>query len=184
MTLTKLFYVMKMTMRDWSFYKKGWLTLQATASRNRNKFCVPDESRDMASEAAKCRNPVARSEFEAGRAVLRRKKVIHRPMVTKLWVYGRASEDRDEWTEEVRARNCERCYDDKAETSEAGRIRRQRVSGDRHVALQERRIQITVERVLRARGKAKRNKANGPADFLVTDMLQCLPTETTCKRLK
>ena len=28
-----------------------------TASRNRNKLCVPDEIRDMASEAAKCRKP-------------------------------------------------------------------------------------------------------------------------------
>ena len=79
----------------------------------------------------------ARREFEAGRAVLPREKVINRPVVTKLWVNGRASEDRDEWTEEVRA-HCERCYDDKAETPEvqAERIRRQRTSGDRRVALQ------------------------------------------------
>ena len=88
-------------------------------------------------------------------------------MVTKLWVNGRASEDRDEWTEEVRA-HCERCYDDKAETPEvqAERIRRQRCSGDRRVALQGRRVTITVDRVLRARGKMLRNKANGPADCL------------------
>ena len=74
-----------------------------TASRNRNKFCVPEEIRKMASEAAKCRNPVRkkelrkiarkpRREFEAGRAS---------SVVTKLLVNGRASEDRDEWTEEV-----------------------------------------------------------------------------------
>ena len=82
----------------------------------------------------------ARREIEAGRAVLPRRKVIHRPVVTKLWVNGRAREDRDEWTEEVRE-HCERCYDDKAETSEvqAERIRRQRVGGDRHVALLGRR---------------------------------------------
>ena len=69
--------------------------------------------------------------------MLPREKVINRPVVTKLWVNGRASDDRDEWTEEVRA-HCERCYDDKAETPEvqAERIRRQRTSGDRRVALQ------------------------------------------------
>ena len=61
----------------------------------------------------------ARREFEAGRAALPRGKVIHRPVVTKLWVNGRASEDTDEWTEEVKT-HCERCYDDKAETSKAG----------------------------------------------------------------
>ena len=44
---------------------------------------------------------------------------------------GRASEDRDEWTEEVRA-HCEKCHDDKTETSEvqAERIRYQRSRGD------------------------------------------------------
>ena len=49
----------------------------ATALRNRSKFTVPDEIREMAAEAAKCRDPVrrkllqkrarkARREFEAG----------------------------------------------------------------------------------------------------------------------
>ena len=38
----------------------------------------------------------ARREFEAGRAVLPREKVIHRPVVAKLGVNG------DQWTEEVR----------------------------------------------------------------------------------
>ena len=68
----------------------------------------------------------SRREFEASRAVPPRGKVIHRPVFTKLWVNGRASEDRDEWTEEVRA-HCENCYDDKMETSEvqAERIRHQ-----------------------------------------------------------
>ena len=113
----------------------------------------------------------ARRELEAGRAVLPREKVIHRPVVTQLWVNGRASEDRDEWTEEVRG-HCERCYDDKAETPvvQAERIRRQRVSGDRHVALQGRRILIVVDMIL--------EYANGLAHCLVTEMLGCLPTET------
>ena len=76
-----------------------------TSSRNKNKFCVPEEIR-TASDASKSRDPVrrrhlrkiaqkARREFEAGKAVLPRGMVINRPVVTKLWVNGRASEDRD-----------------------------------------------------------------------------------------
>ena len=37
---------------------------------------------------------------------------------------------------------------------------------------------ITNDMVLRARGKMIWNKANGPADCLVTETLQCLPMET------
>ena len=105
--------------------------------------------------------------------------VINRPVVTKFWVNGGGSEDRDEWTEEVRAR-LERCYDDKEEVPEmhVERIRRQSTNGDRRVALQRRRITITVDQFLRTRGKTLRNKANGPADCLTTEMLQCWPTET------
>ena len=99
-----------------------------TASRNRNRFSVPDDIKEMADDAATCRDPVrrkllrkrarkARREFEAGRAVLPRGKVIHRPVVTKLWINGRASEDRDEWAEEMRA-HCEKRYHDKTENSE------------------------------------------------------------------
>ena len=44
--------------------------------------------------------------------------------------------------------------------------------------LQGRRAQITVDRFPRARGKMMKNKTDGPADCLVTEMLQCLPTET------
>ena len=120
-----------------------------------------------------------KAKFEAVRAVPPRGEVINRPVVTKLWVNGRPSQDRDEWTVEVRA-HCERCYDDKAETPEvqAERIRRQRISGDRRVIPQGRRVTITVDKVLRARDKMLRNKANGPAASPVTEMLQCLPTET------
>ena len=46
------------------------------------------------------------------------------------------------------------------------RIRYQRKRGDTLVALQGRRIQITADWVLRARGKKMKNKANGPADCL------------------
>ena len=38
-------------------------------------------------------------------------------VVKKLWVAGRASQDREEWREEVRA-HYERGYDNKDETSE------------------------------------------------------------------
>ena len=79
-----------------------------------------------------------------------------------------------------RSEPTEKCCDDKTETSEvqAERIRPQRSRGDSLVALLGRQTQITVDRVLRARGKMMKNKANGPADCLVTKMLQCLPTET------
>ena len=81
--------------------------------------------------------------------------------------------------EEVRT-HCELCCDDKNETSEiqAEKIRRQRRSGDRRVAFQERRVRITVDKVLRARRKMLRNNANGPADCLVTEMLRCLPKKS------
>ena len=161
-----------------------------TSSRNRKTFCVAEEIRQVAANATKCRDPVRRRhlrktaqkdrrEFEAGNAELPRGYVINRPVIAKLWVNGRVSEDRDEWTEEVRA-HCERCHDDKEETLEvqAKRILSQRRRGDHCVALQERRVMITVDKVLRARGKMPRNKANGPADCLVTEMLQCLPTDT------
>ena len=98
--------------------------------------------------------------------------MIHRPVVTKLWISGRASEDRYEWSEEARV-HCEKCYDDKMETSEvqAKRIRHQRSRGDSLAALQGRHIQITVDRVLRARGEMMKNKADEPVDCLVTEML-------------
>ena len=139
--------------------------------------------------AAQCRDPVkrrvlrrkaqkARREFDARVGALPRGKVVKKPVVTKIWVNGRATEDREEWCEEVRL-HCEKCYDDKSETSEiqAERIRVQRCRGDCAVALQGRQVQITVNRVLRARGKMSRGKSNGPADCLVVEMLSRLPTE-------
>ena len=111
--------------------------------------------------------------------MLPRGKVINWQVVAKLWVNCRASEDRDEWTEEVRA-HCECCYDDKEETSEvqAERILGQRRRGDHCAAFQGRRATITMDKVLRARGKMLHNKSYGPADCLVTEMLQCQPMET------
>ena len=113
-----------------------------SASRNKNKFKVPDEIREMAALAARCRNPVrrialrkkaqtARRELDARMGAFHRGKVVKKRVVTKLWVNGRATEDRDEWIEEVRA-HCEKCSDDKSETLEvqAERIRERRCRGD------------------------------------------------------
>ena len=63
-----------------------------------------------------------------------------------------------------------KCYDDKMETSEvqAERIRRQRNRGDSTAALQS----------SPSAGEYDEEQDNGPADCLVTEMLQCLPTET------
>ena len=140
----------------------------------------------MVSDAAKCREPVrrrhlrkiaqkARHEFEAGKAVLPGGKLINGPVVTKRWVNGRASENRDEWTEKVGAYS-ERCYDDKEETPkvQAERILSQRRRGDLCVALQGHRVMITVDNILRAQGKMLRNKAN---DCLVNDIIEELSTK-------
>ena len=158
-------------------------------SWNKNKFMVPEEIRELASVAAQCRDPVkrrvlrkkaqkARREFDARVVALPRGKVVKKPVVTKLWVNGRATEDREEWCDEVRL-HCEKCYGDKSETSEkqAERIRVQQCRGDSAVAIQGRRMQITVNRVLRARGKMLRGKSNGLADCLVVEKLSRLPTE-------
>ena len=97
----------------------------------------------------------------------------------RLWINGRVSEDREEWMEEVKA-HCERCYDDKDETSQMQeeRIQEQRLRGDCLEAWTGKEVQITVDRVLRARPKMMKNKANGPSDCWVADMLQELPMES------
>ena len=110
----------------------------------------------------------ARREFEAGNAVLRRGKVINRPVITKLWVNGRASDGLTANAVTTTKRKPE---------VQAERILSQRRRSDHCVAL-GRRVAITVDTVLRARGKMLRNKANGAADCRVTELLQCLSTET------
>ena len=137
---------------------------------------VPDEIRELASMAAQCGDPVkrrvsrkkaqkARREFDARVGALSRGNVVKNPVVTKLWVNGRATEDR----EEVVRLHCGKCFDDKSETSEkqAERISVQRCRDDSAVAIQGRQVQITVNRVLRARGKMSRGKSNSPAHCLV-----------------
>ena len=64
-----------------------------------------------------CRDPVkrrvlrrkaqkARSEFDARVEALPRGKIVKKPVVTKLWVNGRATKEMEEWCEEVRL-HCE-----------------------------------------------------------------------------
>ena len=110
-------------MNDWKKRRRRSIKATTTALRNKNKFMVPDEKEGDGGRNTKMQGPSedediaekglkARREFDAGRAAIPRDKVVERPAVTKLWVNGRASEDRDERTEEVRA-HCEKWYDDK-----------------------------------------------------------------------
>ena len=82
-------------------------------------------AREMASLPAKCRDPArkkvlrkkaqkARRDFDARMGALPRGTVVKKPVVTKLWVNGRATENREEWCEEVRL-HCEKCYDETSE---------------------------------------------------------------------
>ena len=99
--------------------------------------------------------------------------------MTKLWVNGRASEDRDEWKEEVRT-HCEKCYDDKIDTSGSGR---EGVLSDAKGESRRPPSEYgSVDRVLPARGKMVKNKTNGPADCLVTEMLQWFTNGDLCAR--
>ena len=85
---------------------KAAAEIKATTTSSRNRKIVPEEIRQVASNAAKCRDPVrrrhlrkvahkVRREFEAGKAVLPTGKVINRRVVTKLGA-------RDERTEKIR----------------------------------------------------------------------------------
>ena len=100
--------------------------------------------------------------------------MIHRSVVTKLWINGRASGER---RSELSVRNV-MMSQRRRQRSRSESIHHQRSRGEYAVALRGRRIQITIERILRARGKMMKNKANRAADCLVTEMLQCLQTET------
>ena len=101
-----------------------------------------DERKETAAEAAKCRDPVsknllrkvarrARREFEACRAVLLGGKVIHRPVVAKLWINGMCQRRPRRVDRGVGAR-CENATTTKMKTSEVqtDRIRHQRSRGD------------------------------------------------------
>ena len=89
---------------------------------------------------------------------LPRSKTVQRPVVKRLW-NGRASEDREEWMEEVKV-HCERCHDDKDETSQMQEDRiQQRRRGSGLEAWTGRMMEITIGKVLRARGNMLKNNA-------------------------
>ena len=75
---------------------------------------------------------------------------------------------------------CESCYDDKDETSQVQEKRFQEQRRRRTVLRPGLggRWRSNVDRVLRARGKMMKNKANGPSDWLVTGMLHELPMQS------
>ena len=84
-----------------------------TAGRKKKMFMILDELRQMA-PAAKCRNPVlrtvlrkrarrARRDFDARVVALPKGKTVQRPIVQRLWINGKASEERDGWMEEEEA---------------------------------------------------------------------------------
>ena len=110
--------------------------------------------------------------------MLPRGKATNRPVVAKLWVNVPARTETNGQKRSEPTVNVVTTTKSETPDVQAERIRRPRTSGDRRGTLQGRRVTITVDKVLRARGKMLRNKANGPADCLVTEMLQCLPTET------
>ena len=125
-----------------------------TATRNKKQFKVPGEISKMPTAAAKCRNPEwrkdfrkkdrkARREFDVRAGAHPKGKTIQRPVVKKLRINRKVSEDREEWMEEVKA-HCKRCYDDKDENEV--RIQEQRHRGGSLEALTGRKVDITVDR--------------------------------------
>ena len=133
------------------------------------KICVPEEIRQMASNAAKCRDPVRRRYL--------------RKIAQKLGANSRRAkrccpEEGDQQAcghEALGQRSCQRRQrrmDGRGKGPLRTLLRRQRNnsevqaerilsqsrSGDRCVALQGSRVMITVDKVLRARRKMPRNK--------------------------
>ena len=69
--------------------------------------------------------------------------------------------------------------DDKDETTLMQEVRTQeRRRGDGPAAWTKRKVEITVDRVLRPRGTMTKNMANGPRNCMVTEVLQVLPVES------
>ena len=139
---------------------------------------------DMQAELEKAKE-AQRSERKLQRKQSTLVAILQKLVVKKLRVTGCASEDKEEWMEEVKA-HCERCYDDKDENSEvqAERIREQRRGGDCLVTWQGRTVAITVERVIRARGKMMKKKANGPGVENYTSVFLKKPDATLEKGLR
>ena len=64
-TMAKPLHVRLKMEKDWSFYMTGWkllkrLKLPRPHQETGTSFCVPEEIRQMASDAAKSRDPVRR----------------------------------------------------------------------------------------------------------------------------
>ena len=129
-----------------------------TAIKNKSKFMVPDEIKEMAAAAAKCRDPVRRKmlrksarkprrELDASRGALPRGTVVERFVVTNPWVTGPAKIEMS-----GRKRSANKCYDDTVETPDvqAERVGVQRRRGNSLIALQSRRMRITVAGLARA----------------------------------
>ena len=186
---------MPMRLAAWSLCRREWKALSLRSRPPRlhlgtNKFMVPEEVRVLASSAAQCCDPVkrkvlrkhaqkARREFDLEVGALPRGKIDKEACGDHALGQRRGDpEDREEWCDEVRL-HFEKCYDDKSETSEkqTERIGVQECRDDSAVAFHCRRVLITVNRVLRARGKMLRGKSNGPADCLVVEMLSCQHTK-------
>ena len=50
-------------LHDWLVGAAAEVKATTTSTRNRNTFCVPEEIRKMASDAAKCQNPVRKKQL-------------------------------------------------------------------------------------------------------------------------
>ena len=116
-------------------------------------------------------------EFLTSRRVLPCGKIVQRFVVTKLWVNGRASEDRDDLKEEVWT-HCKKFCDDKLETSEVQDVEETVWSLFETDECGSQSTGACVNRDMRALGEMMKNKVNGPADFLVTEILQRLTMDT------
>ena len=73
------------------------------------------------------RGSFARVKFDARIGAIPKERKIRRPTEEKLWINGRVREDSEDWMEQVRA-HCERCHDDKDESTQVQvkRIQEQR----------------------------------------------------------
>ena len=108
--------------------------------------------------AAKCRNSVSRKAIRKNSQETEERIDARVGSVPKgrLWINGKVSEDRDD-DKEVRT-HCERCYDDKNESSQVQEERTQepRRREDGRKAWEGKTIMVTVE-------------ARGPSDGLVPE---------------
>ena len=86
----------------------------------------------------------------------------------RLWINRQATEDREEWMEKRNA-HCERCHDDKDETSQ---LQEDRIQQQRRPGLEGR---LRLRSTKFSRLKMMEIKANGPSDCLLTEMCKNFP---------